>query len=206
MLVPAALPLALVACVSTNGLALPLDNVANRPTPLHFGLHVTPDPEQNPIDPPERFTGYHAAVDFEVSADELETEVPVYAVCRGRVVYSGFAEGYGGVLVHRCRIEGEDVTVLYGHLSQEGLPAEGATVKPGQRLGVLAAARSTDSGDTRKHLHLGIRKGRELDLRGYVQTEEELLEFHDPALILPLGGVDAALPDLEPYWKQEARG
>lgn len=203
MLPSAVLPLALVACVSSGGVALPLDHVANRPTPLHFGLRVTPDPAENPIDPPERFTGYHAATDFEVSEDEIGVDVPVYAICRGRVVYSGFAEGYGGVLVHRCRIDGGDVTVLYGHLSREGLPAEGTTVHPGRRIGVLAEPRTVDSGDTRKHLHLGIRRGRTLDLRGYVQAEEDLNEYIDPLEVLPSAVIEEALPDIEPYWKQK---
>ncbi len=200
MLPGTVLPLALVACVAAAGVAQPMDHAVNRPTPLSFGLHVTPDSADNPIDPPERFSGYHAAVDYEVSAEETETDVPVYAICRGRVVYSGYAEGYGGLFVHRCRIDGQDVTVLYGHLSLEGLPGENVVVKSGQKIGVLAAARTHDSGGNRKHLHLGIHKGRELDLRGYVQTEEELAEYLDPALVLPSLSVENVLPNMRPYW------
>lgn len=196
------LPLALAACVAP-ALHQPMDNAPNRPTPLSFGLRVTPDPDENPIDPPERFTGYHAAVDYEVSADELEAEVPVYAVCGGRVMYSGFAEGYGGLVVHRCRIGGEDVTVLYGHLSLEGLPEERAVVRAGQRIGVLAPARSYESGGNRKHLHLGIHRGRSLDVRGYVQTEEELADYLDPAGVLPTNAIEDVLPNMRPYWEKD---
>lgn len=194
------LPLFLVACVAAAGTVPPLDDALNRPTPLSFGLRVTPDPAENPIDPPERFEGYHTALDYEISEGELEEDVPVYAICRGNVVYSGFAEGYGGLLVHRCRIDGQDVTVLYGHLALEGLPSEGVTVKQGERIGILAPADSYASGGTRKHLHLGIHKGRELDVRGYVQTEEELREFVDPATVLPSLGIEDVLPDMRPYW------
>src|SRR3989338_3016181 len=82
----------------------PIENAVNRPTPLSFGLYVTPDPDENPIDPPERFYGFHAGLDFEVSLDELEEDVPVFAACGGEVLYGGYAEGYGGVLVQRCRL------------------------------------------------------------------------------------------------------
>lgn len=196
----AVLPIVLVACVAGTGTVPPLDDAVNRPTPLNFGLYVTPDPSQNPISPPERFEGYHAAVDYEVSDEELEQDVPVYAICRGRVLYSGFAEGYGGLLVHRCRIDGQDVTVLYGHLALEGLPPEGTTVTQGQHIGMLAPAKSYESGNTRKHLHLGIHKGRDLDVRGYVQTKEELGEFLDPTAVLPSLGIGEVLPDMRPYW------
>lgn len=193
--------LAFVACVSSPDVAPPMDNALNRPTPLHFGMHVSPDPAENPIDPPERFVGYHAAVDYEVSAEELDAEVPVYAVCGGKVVYSGFAEGYGGLLVHRCVMNGEPVTVLYGHVSRQGLPAEGDVVTAGQKIAVLAAARSVDSGGNRKHLHLGIHKGKTLDVRGYVQEETELGQYVDPTTLLPALGLEEVLPNIVPYWK-----
>lgn len=195
------LPLALVACIASPGFSQPLEHATNRPTPLHFGLHVTPDPETNPIDPPERFAGFHAAVDYEVSADELEAEVPVFAICRGRVVYSGYAEGYGGLVIHRCTLDGEQISVIYGHLSREGLVKEGKTVKSGQRIGVLAEARSRDSDGNRKHLHLGIHKGEDLDMRGYVQTEEELAEYIDPTTVLAQLDVEGVLPNMRAYWE-----
>jgi murein DD-endopeptidase MepM/ murein hydrolase activator NlpD len=201
MLPAVVLPLALVACVAAADFSQPLDHATNRPTPLHFGLRVTPDPETNPIDPPERFEGYHAAVDYEVSAEELDQPVPVYAICRGRVVYSGYADGYGGLLIHRCTLDGEPISVIYGHLSRNGLIDEGVTVRSGQQIGYLADADSPDSGGTRKHLHLGIHKGKALDMRGYVQTEEELAEYIDPATVLPALDVEGVLPDMKAYWE-----
>lgn len=190
---------ALVGCKTAAAPAFPLEHTPNRPTPLSFGLYVTPDPAQNPIDPPERFTGYHAAVDYEVSTEEVDRDVPVYALCSGKVVYSGFASGYGGLLVHRCRLQGEDVTVIYGHLALANLPAVGKTVKKGQKIGLLAPARSTESDGNRKHLHLGIHRGRDVDVRGYVQHEDELSEYIDPASVLP-ASIEGVLPDMQPYW------
>lgn len=197
----AILPLFLVACVASGNIVLPLDHALIRETPLHFGVYVTPDPDQNPIDPPERFTGFHAAVDYEVSADELDADVSVYAICQGKVLYAGFAEGYGGMVAHRCRIHDEDVVVLYGHLARAALPKIGSTVYPGTKIAVLAPARSTDSDGNRKHLHLGIHKGRELDVRGYVRQESELSDFLNPLEVLPTFGIEEALPSMRPYWK-----
>ncbi len=195
------LSLGLTACATiASSMMQPLDQAVNRPMPLNFGLHVTTDPAENPIDPPEAFAGYHAAIDYEVSAEELDAEVPVYAICGGEVVYSGFAEGYGGLLVHRCRIRSQMVTVLYGHLVREGLPKVGETVTAGQKIAILAPARSPDSGGNRKHLHLGIHRGRGVDIRGYVQSEEELEDYMNPADVLPMVGLEGILPNMRAYW------
>ncbi len=195
---------ALVSC-SAPGIHEPLPNAAHRAKPLSFGLHVTPDPETNPIDPPERFSGFHAAQDFEVSAGEVDGDVPAYAICSGKVIFSGIVEGYGGLLVHRCKIDGEHVTVLYGHLALKGMAKEGKSVRSGQTVGLLAPARSYESGMNRKHLHLGIHKGKNLDVRGYVQTEEELSTYIDPMTILSSIFLDlpGESPGEVPYWQQE---
>lgn len=195
---------ALVAC-SAPGVHEPLPNAAHRAQPLSFGLHVTPDLDKNPIDPPERFEGFHAAQDFEVSAGEVNGDVPVYAICSGKVVYSGYAEGYGGLLVHRCKINGEQVTVLYGHLALAGMPQEGASVRSGETVGLLAPARTYESGMNRKHLHLGIHRGKNLDLRGYVQTEEDLAAYIDPVTVLSSIFLDlpGESPGEVPYWQEE---
>lgn len=170
----------------SHGNQWPLPDAALRPTPLHFGLFVTQDPDHNPINPPERFTGYHAATDFELLPGEENGDIPVFAICRGQVAFSGFAEGYGGLLIQRCRLKEEDVTVLYGHLKLDPLPAEGEMLKPGEQISLLADARSYESGWTRKHLHLGIHRGRRIDLRGYTQEQDDLKDYLDPQSILPL--------------------
>jgi len=163
----------------------PIDNGPSRETPLHFGMYVTPDPAQNPIDPPERFTGWHAGTDFEITKAESGSVVNVYAVCSGKIRYSGFAEGYGGVVVQDCTLKGQPVTVLYGHLTIQGLPAVGSTLKQGQRFATLGAARSHDTDGNRKHLHFEIHKGTDLVFLGYVQSEDALKDYIDPQTVLP---------------------
>ena|SRR3989344_2590382 len=175
----ALLCLLLVGCTTW-----PIENGSNRPTPLHFGLYVTPNPEENPIDPPERFTGFHAGTDFEILPDEEEAAIPVYAICSGELTRSGFTEGYGGLVTQHCTLQGEQVTILYGHLALDSLLPAGILAGTGEQLGILGTARSRDTDGNRKHLHLGIHKGWNGDVRGYVQTEEELKAFIDPQSIL----------------------
>ncbi len=171
----------IVGCTSYPA---PLPNAFNRQTPLNFGLHVTPDPATNPIDPPERFTGYHAGADFEIKRGEEDKDIPVYAVCGGTIQYSAFAEGYGGLVTQYCAVGGQDVTVIYGHLAVDSLVEAGSTVETGSTLGILGAARTTDTDGNRKHLHLGIAKGHTSEIRGYVQNESELDLFIDPLELL----------------------
>lgn len=195
----------LSACSTAGQLHEPLPNASHRATPLSFGLHVTPDPDDNPIDPPERFTGYHVATDYEVSAGEVEGDVPVYAICDGEVVYSGFAEGYGGLIAQRCWRGDQAMTVLYGHLALASLPKLGDQLEAGQTIALLGAARSHDTDGNRKHLHLGIHKGVSIDFRGYVDTEAEVAEYIDPRSVLPMEVLDlpGQSPGETPYWQTD---
>lgn len=168
----------------TGQLTKPLDLFDSRDKLLTFGMFVTPDPEQNPIDPPERFTGYHTALDVETFDHEIDKEVEVCAVCDGNVLRAETAEGYGGVLIQSCRLQNQEVTVLYGHLDPASLTKRvGESIKSGEKLGLLGDEASAESGFTRKHLHLGIHKGPEPELLGYVRSESDLASFIDP---LPL--------------------
>lgn len=178
----------LTGCI-VDRVPAPIGSARNRPVALAFGMHVTADGKNNPIDPPERFDGYHAGRDFEVLASELDKEIFISAICSGSVLYSGYAEGYGGVLTQRCDISDEPVTVIYGHLDADGLAAEGTILAAGDPLGKLAPARSFWSDGNRKHLHLGIHKGEVPDMRGYVQEPIELEEFIDPRVVLPRGAL-----------------
>ncbi len=187
---------------SASAMQDPIPQSGTRPTVLTFGLRVTPDPEDNPISPPERFSGYHVATDFEVTKEELDQDISVFAICSGKVLSSGFAEGYGGLIIQRCVIRGETVTVLYGHLSLASLPKTGTKIIAGKQLGILGAARSHDTDGNRKHLHLGIHRGTAIDMRGYVQTEEEVNEYIDPLTVIPGGAAIQNLgPDMIPYWE-----
>ncbi len=162
----------------------PLPYRADRPLLLTFGLRVAPDPAENPIDPPERFTGWHAATDFEVLPDEEDTDVRVSALCDGTVLRSGFTSGYGGLVVTSCVLDGQDVTVLYGHLLLSDLPAVGTTLPAGAHVGTLGPAYSRDTHGNRKHLHLGVHLGKEVGVRGYVESQSDLSEFLNPLTLL----------------------
>lgn len=163
----------------------PLENWENRPKLLTFGLHVTPNPDENPIDPPERFTGFHTALDLEIFPDEADKQVKVMAICEGKIIFENVVEGYGGVLVQSCVLNEQEVTVLYGHIDPATFKITKDIVIPaGTHIANLSPAQSPASGDTRKHLHLGIHKGGKLELRGYVQQQSELSEFIDPLTIL----------------------
>lgn len=196
------LSLSLMGCTA-DAIQHPISKGSSRTTVLTYGLHVTPDSAENPISPPERFSGYHVATDFEVTKAELDADVPVFAMCSGKVVYSGFAEGYGGLLVHRCTISGEPVTVIYGHLLLSSLPGSGTKVVAGNQIALLGPARSHDTDRNRKHLHLGIHRGKSLDIRGYVQAESDIASFIDPLSVIPPSAVlEDYMPDMIPYWKE----
>ena len=164
----------------------PIENGGSRKTPLHFGMYVTPDPEKNPINPPERFIGYHAATDFEVTPGEANTVVNVYAVCTGTGSHSGFSAGYGGLITQECMLKGQKVTMLYGHLALASLPPPGTLLKKGEKIAELGTAKSHDTDGNRKHLHFGILKGWTSKELGYVQDPKELEDFIDPQTVLPL--------------------
>lgn len=169
---------------NTDNLAPPIDNFDSRPKLLTFGVFVTPDPENNPIDPPERFSGYHTALDLEVTEDELSKDVNIYSVCSGRLIYAQSANGYGGVMIQKCKIQNINVTVLYGHLDPISFAFKvGDEILSGKKIAILGDNKTEETGDTRKHLHLSIHKGYEIELLGYVESEEDLEDYIDP---LPL--------------------
>ncbi|MBI2587913.1 M23 family metallopeptidase [Candidatus Azambacteria bacterium] len=173
--------------------AEPLPGAKLRMTKKPFGLYVTP--QKSPVSP-ERFAGFHTGVDLEVTKAEEERDVPVYAFCKGNVIDAREVSGYGGVLVTDCSVNGEPVTVLYGHLKfssikehekLETLPSSRKipVVEPGQVIGVLGRGFSAETDGERKHLHFAIHRGEGFSLRGYVDREEQLAEWMDPVTFLP---------------------
>ncbi len=170
---------------SNETLQWPLPRGEEREKKLTFGLFVTPDPNTNPIDPPERFTGYHTALDLEIFPEEETVDVPVIAACDGRILQAEPISGYGGVIIQACQLRGEDVTVLYGHLDYERFQKRvGEEAKAGEEIGFLGEEKTPETGNTRKHLHFGIHRGTEIEVRGYVENEEMLKEFIDPLSLL----------------------
>lgn len=155
----------------------PLTNAEKRVTKKPFGLKVSP--ANSPVQP-ERFSGYHTGVDYETVVDEATQDVFVSAVCDGTILQKRKAQGYGGVVVQSCVLGDQPVTVVYGHLALVSIaPKVGDALKAGDRFATLGQANSTDTGGERKHLHLGVKKGKVADILGYVQKEAELQGWID---------------------------
>lgn len=170
---------------SGSKVGYPLSRGEERDKKLTFGLFVTPNPETNPIDPPERFTGYHTALDLEIFPEEEAQDVPVVAACDGKVLQAEVISGYGGVIIQSCSLDDQEVTVLYGHLDYTRFQkTAGQEVGRGEQIAFLGDDKSPESGDTRKHLHFGIHKGQEIEVKGYAETEGELEAFLDPLPLL----------------------
>ena len=160
---------------------VPISNARVRITKKPFGLFISP--QNSPVSP-ERFTGYHTGVDFETFADEQNVDVPISAVCNGELIYKNRVSGYGGVAIQSCILNGQSITVLYGHLKLSSImPALYATLTAGQKIGVLGQGYSTETDGERKHLHLSVHKGMAIELRGYVQKESELSAWFDFATL-----------------------
>lgn len=160
----------------------PIDRSAERVTKKPFGILVTQ--ATSPVQP-EKFSGYHTGVDFEVFEDEINEFVNVKAICDGRVLAKEWVGGYGGVVVTSCLLDGEQVTVLYGHLNLE---SEGVNVwdqiSAGDEVGTLGSAFSEQTDGERKHLHLGIHRGEMVVYAGYVDQESKLSDWIDPCRLV----------------------
>ncbi|MFA6524852.1 MAG: M23 family metallopeptidase [Patescibacteria group bacterium] len=164
--------------VSNEGYQSPLDQPKERIIKKPFGIKITKT--NSPVQP-ERFSGYHTGADFEVFADELNSDVEVKSFCTGSLRMKTTASGYGGVIVQECDLNGQRVTVIYGHLMIASVKFEvGSNIKKGDIIGLLGADKSAETDGERKHLHFGIHKGTEINIKGYVQTEAELNNWIDP--------------------------
>lgn len=153
-----------------------------RITKKPFGMFITP--ETSPVSP-EKFTGYHTGVDFEVEENEDETQLNVLTICSGELIYKNWVNGYGGVVIQACAYNDQPVTVLYGHINLHSVELSvGTTVEKGMFLATLGKGYSEQTDGERPHLHLAVHKGAEQELRGYVQTEEELSNWIDPMELL----------------------
>lgn len=150
----------------------PLENATSRITKKPFGIYITP--EDSPISP-ERFTGYHNAIDYEILAGEENTSVLVSAVCGGELVQKRQADGYGGLAIQRCVIDNQPAVVYYGHINLESIRHQvNDYLVPGENFATLGQGFTLETDNERKHLHLGISKGNTVDIRGYVPNESEL--------------------------------
>jgi hypothetical protein len=162
-------------------LVAPLDRAGERVTKKPFGIFITP--QNSPVQP-EKFRGYHTGTDFEIFPEELNADVPVFAICDGKIALKKTATGYGGVLVESCELNGGPVTVIYGHLKLASIKkSTGDTLTQGEEIGILGKAYSAETDGERKHLHLGIHKGAGVNILGYVQSKTELSGWLDSCLV-----------------------
>lgn len=158
----------------------PLDQTKERVTKKPFGIFI--DPATSPVQP-ERFGGYHTGADFETFPEEAQTDVVVRAMCDGEVVTKRTATGYGGILVTNCVIDGQPMTVLYGHLRLSSIGARvGERVVAGEQIGLLGTGGTSETDGERKHLHLGIHVGPTINMLGYVSARANLSGWLDPCL------------------------
>lgn len=164
--------------IENNIKEIPLAHVNNRVIKKPFGMFITP--ETSPVQP-EKFRGYHTGVDFEVFEDELSSEVKVMAICGGEVVERRFVSGYGGVLIQDCIFDEDVVTVLYGHLDLDTIQHDvGDQLNIFDNIGLLGDNNSPQTDFERKHLHLGIYKGSNINVKGYVQSKIDLNAWINP--------------------------
>ncbi len=160
----------------------PLDRVKERVTKKTFGLFITP--ANSPVQP-EKFRGYHTGIDLEIFPEETNVDVSVFSACSGQIKMKKVATGYGGVLVVNCKLAGQDITAIYGHLKLSSINKNiGDTAQAGEKLGILGAAFSTETDGERKHLHFGLHKGVDINILGYVQNQAELKNWIDPCIYL----------------------
>lgn len=172
-------------------LVSPMDNFDGRITLNPFGNQ----PSQMQVDESQytdlicaqgkNYPGYHTAVDLEVTPAERGIAVPVYSIADGTVRQAGFMNGYGGLIVIEYTINGQIYTAYYGHTNISTFTVKtGDKVKAGQKLAELAPACTDGNGQTRKHLHFGMHKGKDVVAAGYVDTKKELNSWIDPREIV----------------------
>jgi len=155
----------------------PIDRWSERITKKPFGIYISP--KSSPIQP-ERFSGYHTGSDFEIFFDEQDKDVEIKAVCSGQLLEKRYVSGYGGTVVQQCKFEGQDITVLYGHLKLSSIGINiNQQISAGDRIGILGKGFSSEIDGERKHLHISIHKGLSVDYRGYVQKSEQLSNWID---------------------------
>jgi murein DD-endopeptidase MepM/ murein hydrolase activator NlpD len=154
----------------------PVDQFVAHATHKPFGIYITP--ETSPIKN-DYHTGYHTGVDAEFT--DTIGDVPVYAIADGTVIVRNWVKGYGGVIVIRHLIHGTPLYALYGHLDPNSFLSSDITqVTGGQQIAILGDDHSHETDGVRKHLHFSISSTEKLNLRGYVQTEQELTHWLNP--------------------------
>jgi len=155
---------------------VPISQPGSRVTKKPFGIYITA--ENSPVSP-ERFRGYHTGTDFEILPGEEDIDVPFYAICDGKILQKRTVSGYGGFVLQSCNILNQTVTVIYGHVALGSIgKGVGDNLVKEERIGVLGQP-PQETDQERKHLHLAIHKGTQVNILGYVQNESELSNWID---------------------------
>lgn len=151
----------------------PIDEFKSRITKKSFGDYITP--KSSPVSP-EKFTGFHTGVDVEYT--DIEADIEVRSTAAGEIIISRTASGYGGVIVIRHQINQEILYSIYGHLRPDSLLPVGTSVSAGQKIALLGTGFTSETDGERKHLHFALSKSN--NLRGYVATKAELINWLNP--------------------------
>lgn len=155
----------------------PISSALERVTKKPFGIRISP--KNSPVSP-EKFTGYHTGVDFEILPGEENIDVPISAICTGPLLIKRWANGYGGMVVQKCQLENQDITVVYGHLKITSVVINlNDTITAGEKIGILGKGYSTETDGERKHLHLGIHKEASPNTGGYIANSAGLVNWID---------------------------
>lgn len=145
----------------------PLSHYSDRILYKNFAQNITSAWYQTQPDIfPNKFTGYHAAVDLEVLPGDIQP-IAIHALGDGKILYAGPVSGYGGLILER--LSAEPFTALYGHVRTTEVQV-GESVTAGQVIATLGTAFSAQTGGERQHLHLGLYKGTDLYFKGYEPT------------------------------------
>lgn len=168
---------------------VPLMRMQERIIVKSFGMFITP--ETSPIQG-ERFRGYHTGVDLEIIDDERDGDVKVFAICDGDVIYKGYVNGYGGVIIQKCTIDNKQAFVIYGHMRLSSIANKiGDRIGRADPIGFLGSDKSIETDYERKHLHLGIYNGANFNVRGYVESQQALVQWVDPCIVIEcIGEID----------------
>ncbi|MDZ7718444.1 MAG: peptidoglycan DD-metalloendopeptidase family protein [Balneolaceae bacterium] len=129
----------------------------------------------------------HMGIDIWAEAGE-----PVYAVLDGEVAYSKFQndEGnYGGTLILKHIIEGQELYALHGHLSKKSLERhiKGEKFKTGDVIGWLGEESENGNWPTHLHYQLCIEDPGEPDMPGVVAKKNLIRareRYPDPRILL----------------------
>jgi len=158
----------------------PVADFKSRITKKPFGILISP--KNSPVQP-ERFSGYHTAVDVEF--EDVSDDVAVYAIADSQVALSQTASGYGGVFMITFDLNGARHSALYGHIRPSSIPKVGTSYKKGDRIALLGTGYSSETDGERRHLHFAILSDDSLTIKGYVSTKSQLSGWIDPLSLYP---------------------